>query len=143
MKSNKFNFQLRNVRGWGRAAHRPDLALVHPQREWAIGVIVWLICTALGIAYAYFTFAQFSTITVERQVVEVEALRYDRAGAEAALSRFRERAATYEGIRATLPAPSPREEVATEPNSVPTEEFSEPALLLTEERALEDPSVDE
>jgi len=81
-------------RDWGV----PDRELMHPRREWSIGLIIFLILVFTGGSYALFAFNSYSDISVEGEVVEVDQLHYKRADALKAIELYKQRRDAFESV---------------------------------------------
>ena len=119
----------------------PDRRLMHPRREWALGVLVLFALSCGGGVYAFLTFMEYSDISVESEAVEVDQLRYYRADAQAAIDtyeaasiRYRERVleirsaapvAPAEGSEEVVPAEGPEDEGVVAPNDTVVNENTE------------------
>jgi len=114
----------------------PDRSLMHPEREWVIGVLLCFGIVVAGAVYAFSLFERYSDISVDSETVEVESLRYERADAFEALERYKVRAEQYQEFLESAPVVVPvvePEPVADEDSpgdgeegaelEIPTEEF--------------------
>ena len=81
----------------------PDRRLMHPRREWSIGLLVWLAVTVFGGIYAWYTFTLYSDIGTETAAVEVEQLRYNRADALDAIDKYKVKRVLYENMLLSQP----------------------------------------
>lgn len=73
----------------------PDRRLMHPHREWSIGLLISLLLSVSGGVYAFITFVSYSAISVESEAVEVDQLHYQRADAQAAIELYETKRDTY------------------------------------------------
>lgn len=93
-----------------------DRRLMHPGREWVIGLVLSAIVTIAGGSYAFLVFLEYSGISVESEAVEVDQLQYDRASAIDAIEWYQALQASYETLLDTrpqtaAPEPEPEEEL--------------------------------
>lgn len=89
-----------------RSAGMPDRAMMHPRREWLLGLSCAFVVMGAGAAYNAFVFQHYSTIEsfVTETQVHITEYRSDRT--QTVLERYRERTAAYEALRAEIPAVS-------------------------------------
>ena len=76
----------------------PDRRAMHPRREWLIGLLVFLIVTAGGVAYSMATFETYKNIDQRTYTVNVSIPQYNEVRAEAVLTYFAERQAHYQEL---------------------------------------------
>lgn len=82
----------------------PDRELMHPRREWSIGLIIFLILVFTGGSYALFAFNSYSGISVEGEVVEVDQLHYKRADILKAIELYQQKRDDFESINLNQPS---------------------------------------
>jgi hypothetical protein len=81
----------------------PDRRLMHPSREWAIGLILCLVIVLAGSIYAIIVFEKYSSISIDDSAVEVEQLRYQRATALEAIEIYEQKQTNYEKLISSRP----------------------------------------
>ena len=106
----------------------PDRRLMHPRREWSVGLLLWITVVLAGGFYAAVTFNTYTGINVDDEVVEVNQLRYKRAEALDAIEIYEKKKASHDLLLQSRPieASTPEAEVGAEPGVVEDEVGSEP-----------------
>lgn len=69
----------------------PDRQLMHPKREWSVGLFLFSILIVAGSTYALIIFNDYSDISVDKESVEVNQLHYKRADAQEAIRLYQQR----------------------------------------------------
>lgn len=84
-----------------RNAGRTDKRLVHPEREWIIGMLIAFCVGAAGAVYGSFFFVQQEEV-VERNVSgDITAVRYRAGTVEEALGLYAARKEAFSALRGT------------------------------------------
>tara|TARA_B100000745_G_scaffold285608_1_gene220947 strand:- start:971 stop:1348 length:378 start_codon:yes stop_codon:yes gene_type:complete len=73
----------------------PDRRLMHPRREWSVGVLLLTIVILLGGFASSQIYLKYSNIEALIPETEVEIVAYDEAAVKEALETFRKRAGLY------------------------------------------------
>ena len=73
----------------------PDRRLMHPRREWSVGVLLLTIVILLGGFASSQIYPKYSNIEALIPETEVEIVAYDEAAVKEALETFRKRAGLY------------------------------------------------
>lgn len=81
----------------------PDRRLMHPRREWSIGLLLWVLIVAAGGTYATIVFHSYAGISVDDEVVVVDQLRYRRVDALAAIELYQKRQDAYDTLLSERP----------------------------------------
>lgn len=76
----------------------PDRQLMHPSREWSIGLLLGLISIIAGSVYATVVFNRYASISVEGETAMIDQPRYKRADALAAIERYQAKMAEYNAL---------------------------------------------
>ncbi len=110
----------------------PDRRLMHPKREWLVGLCMFLVLILAGGLYALFAFHSYSGISVDDQTVEVNQLHYKRADALEAIDLYKQKRDTFESLHTNKPNV---DTVSSEPvpESAPIEVVESEADLQIEE----------
>jgi hypothetical protein len=118
-----------------RSTGLPDTALVHPVREWNIGVIVFMVIVGTGVLGAWFAYSYYGNINLGSETGVAEKLNYKRSDALAALEVYTKREAMYQELLLQAPEEdmAPQEEEVT-PES--TTALIEAGLLGTDGQTL-------
>ena len=98
----------------------PDRRLMHPKREWAIGLLVCLLVVLSGGIYSFIIFNIYSNIKIEDVEANVSVLNYKRADALKAIDVFQKRSDDHDLIISTRPVVI--DEVVIETDSNDTQE---------------------
>jgi len=109
----------------------PDRRLMHPQREWFIGIVLFMIVVALGSLFAGDVFVKYRNISVEDGDSGESIPRYRDAIIQNALESYQARTETYDTLRNAVVA-QPVVSTSTEESSVEQGED-----VLTEGEVLE------
>lgn len=111
----------------------PDRRLMHPNREWSLGVIVWIVLVCAGGAYAFLVFEKYSDISVESEMVEVDQLRYKRTDAIAAIELYSAKEIEYQNLVGSNNVPVPDVEPESDDENEDTVVEPEPDPDVTPE----------
>ena len=115
-----------------RAAGKPDKRLIHPRREWFIGISMFMLIVLVGAGYSVQVHSSLDKL--EENVIEndTRVIRYQEAEVQKALERYRAAEATFDDMRSGL-----------QPSVQPVVETSEVDLTEeTLESGEEEPDVD-
>ncbi len=85
----------------------PDRKLMHPYREWYIGLGLFFLVVAIGAAYNAFTFRHYSTIENRVRGSGAEIVRYRNEIADRVLEAYRARIAEFSNLQIDIPAAAP------------------------------------
>lgn len=118
-----------------RSAGLPDTALVHPVREWNIGVIVFLVTVGSGVLGAWFAYNHYGNINLGSETGVAEKLNYKRSDALAALEVYTKREAVYQELLLQAPEDTAVETEDVQPENDITE-LIEAGLLGTDGQTL-------
>jgi hypothetical protein len=118
-----------------RSAGLPDTALIHPVREWNIGVIVFLVIVGTGVLGAWFAYNYYGDINLGSETAVAEKLNYKRSDALAALEVYTKREMVYQELLLLAPERQPAE-VDEAPPEGDTVELIEAGLLGTDGQTL-------
>ena len=115
-----------------------DHQIIHPRREWAVGLLGGLILLIVGATWSFFTYRDVSGREVENtDTVEVEQTIYRDELVNAALEKLRERQASYQALLDERNSYRPPIEVVEEqPEAVIEEEVE---TVTEEESVIEEP----
>jgi hypothetical protein len=116
-----------------RSSGLPDTALVHPVREWNVGVITFALIVFCGGLWAWLAFNYYGTINLGSEVAVAEKLNYKRSDALAALEVYTKRETVYQELLLKSPE-EPIPEV--EESQVNTTDLIEAGLLGTDGQVL-------
>ena len=114
----------------------PDRRLIHPRREWIVGLALFVVVALAGVAYNMYTYATISNLENELAVEDSGVVRYQANTVDQALTIFRAKQAEFERLRTVVPPPPsnpPAEETpdetdddsATDNPAPPPEEISQ------------------
>lgn len=97
----KFSFSISQFKS-GRYEKR----MLHPLREWFIGVSVFLLCVLSATAHSAYTFIKYESVNIDTVTISTEStIRYNRTLVETVLGRYQERAQEFSAIIAGIPVP--------------------------------------
>lgn len=126
----------KNIFGrFSRSSGLPDTALVHPAREWNIGVIVFLAVVFSGSFGAWLAYNYYGTINLGSETAVAEKLNYKRSDALAALEVYTKREDIYQALLRTVPETSTTQ-VEEEPLGDDAVDLIEAGLLGTDGQIL-------
>ena len=80
----------------------PDMKLMHPYREWFLGLGIVIVIVIAGALYNAFSFRYYSTL--EGRVVggSAEVVEYQRGTVDRVLEAYRTRKATFDTLRTSI-----------------------------------------
>lgn len=96
-----------------RGENMPDRRLMHPHRDWLIGLVVAIILAGMGIAYNAHLFRHYGSLETKTVGSEPAFAEYKQGTVERVLEMYGARRASFDAFRASLPAaPAATEEPA-------------------------------
>ena len=114
-----------------RSQDRQSRELMHPVREWFIGLGAFALVAGAGSLYVWNEFNFYQSLSPEGGQVEMELVSYHEAAAEAAIERFAAKSATYtelvnaEPLAELTPEEAAAPEAATSSDAAATESSAE------------------
>ena len=82
-----------------RSRHVPDRRIIHPQREWAIGLLLFFVILGVGSVFSASRFWYFSTIDQALEDNDIQVVEYKVGGMQEALRFFDEQTLRFQQIR--------------------------------------------
>ena len=97
-----------------RGNNIPDMKLMHPTREWFVGLGIVLITVIAGATYNAFSFRYYSSL--ESRVVggSAEVVAYRGDAVQRVLATYQTRSATFDALRAGIVPTVPRRDDSRE-----------------------------
>lgn len=86
-----------------RSQNIPDKRLLHPKRDWFIGILIFLAVLCVGSISSVYSFLSFQNINLEGLVTEKDIAQYREQLVQNQLLRFEDRKALYEVLRNQAP----------------------------------------
>lgn len=86
-----------------RSAGVPDKKLMHPRREWAIGLLLFLAILVSGSTYTATSFNRFRELDTNNGEANVNIPRYQGDRVSAVLTDYQARTAAYKDLTAEVP----------------------------------------
>lgn len=122
----------RRLRKRGRGI--PDHRLIHPIRDWTVGLITTFLIFVASSVYASFTFLELSKNVDTAVPIESSVVTYKQENAAEVLERYAERERTFETLRndrsnTVVPKPSSEESEDEDGGEAEPEEEELPASL--------------
>ena len=84
----------------------PDKKLIHPRREWLIGLVLFIVVLAGGLTYNSFSYQKALTVGSEESEGTTGVVQYRTGLVEDALTIYRERKLRFEELRPEATAPA-------------------------------------
>ncbi|MEL6804515.1 MAG: hypothetical protein AAFO91_12135 [Bacteroidota bacterium] len=118
-----------------RSRRVPDRRLIHPMREWVIGLVLFTVVLIGGGYLSASQFSYFSSVDAQLEKSDVAVAAYDATGMEAVLLFFDERTLQFQQIRNGIipplaPQPVLEEVVASSSSSTEPVEIIAPGEEL-------------
>lgn len=85
----------------------PDRRLMHPDREWGIGLCMFAVVLAAGGFVAVQLYTKYSDVDALITQQPINVVSYNTQAANTALTIFRERDAAYQALTNSLPRQAP------------------------------------
>jgi len=82
-----------------RSQGYPDRQLLHPQREWGIGVLMFIVVVMAGSAFVATIFVQYRDLSLAQGNVEESIPQYRAVIVQDALELYRARTEEYQQLR--------------------------------------------
>ncbi len=99
MNKNEFTKMAKRILRSSEGLHSPQL--MHPSRDWIIGLLVAIVFFAAAAVWSSMTYLEYQEIAISNEdVTEVDIVVYRESLVEASLKEFDERARTYEFLLA-------------------------------------------
>lgn len=114
-----------------RSAGRRDNRIIHPQRDWLIGLMATTMLFLAGSVYAGFVFFTELHHEVDPSTVSVETTSYRYDLIQEVLGTYTDRAETFEALRAEEPISTSTQNMITENAEEGEGESEDPALATT------------
>lgn len=130
----------------------PDKRIMHPEREWFIGITGVLIGIIVGSIFAYLVFHSYSLLTTQEIVVTETVVPYKAVLVEKALTLYLEKRSVYNNlIDVTVPqlqeieagSSAASTTATTTPIEIPTEVTTNPAEIKENETTINVPEEEE
>lgn len=103
----------------------PDRELMHPRRDWLVGLAVFILLMLGGGGASALSYVYYDSIAVATDPSAVVVPRYQAALIEATLERYNERVARYQALRAERPTPPVTAATSSDEDASETPEDSE------------------
>jgi hypothetical protein len=113
-----------------------DRNIMHPEREWFLGVFLGLVILCIGIAWSVSTYMQFKNVSLTSLSTEEENVVYRQSLVDTALADFEVRKKSYEDLKKQLLGKYKKSIEVVAPPVVSTENSSS-----TENTVVEEPLV--
>lgn len=82
----------------------PDKRLIHPRRDWAIGILIFAAILFLGGYYSASLFSKYQNIEISAPgEAGVKVPHYDESSIEATINIYNKRAAEYQALVGEVP----------------------------------------
>lgn len=81
-----------------RAQGAAEKRVIHPYREWGIGLCVMTVCFLGGVAYSAYTYIQFNTIEDQLDTPAPKVIRYQESTVDRTLEFFSARRTAYQAV---------------------------------------------
>ena len=81
----------------------PDRRIIHPEREWLIGIGLFIAVVIAGSAYNAYVYNRLTNLQSEVVPAEQSTIRYRESLVMQALDTYRERAEAYTALQLSLP----------------------------------------
>ena len=105
-----------------RAAGKPDKRLIHPRREWFIGISLFLLIVIVGAVYSAHVYTSLDRLEDSVSESDTSVIRYQAGNVQTALDRYQATQQKFETMRAALPdVPPPVSEVVVDEEVVQQE----------------------
>lgn len=114
-----------------------DRSIMHPYREWFIGLLAALCVVGVSTVWGVSTYLEFSNVSVGGESTPEENLVYRESLVETALDDFTKRRQDYENLKQDLLTVQKPVEVAPLPPVVSSEATTTEAVIVEEEAVIE------
>lgn len=88
-----------------RSKGLPDKRMIHPRREWGIGVILALVLLIVGVGYTSVIYKQFNEIGEDTVGQVARSVRYDAVLVEQAITHYQTQRTVFDAILTGAPKP--------------------------------------
>lgn len=78
--------------------HLPDRRLIHPDREWLIGLSIFAILLVVGTVYEIRNFLHYSSLESSVDTGEIQLVEYNQTNAARVLEIYQKKAETFKNI---------------------------------------------
>lgn len=112
----------------------PDQRLMHPRREWSIGLGIFAIVVAFGALMSAQEYTRYTDLGSLEPTEVVKVVSYDEASVNQALEIYRERAQVYEALT--------KKDITITPVSTTPATTTEPAATSTDPVSTDDTEED-
>lgn len=104
---------------------RYEKRMIHPVRDWLIGLTVAVACIFTAAGHSAYTFLIFEHVSISTYTADgSETVAYKKALVETVLGRYADRAATFASLMEQAPVIAPTSEAEVEvPQATTTEEI--------------------
>ena len=116
-----------------------DKNIMHPQREWFIGVFLGLVILGVGIAWSVSTYMQFKNVSLSSLATEEENVVYKESVVDTALADFEVRKKSYEDLKKQLLGKYKKSVEIVAPPVVATDNASSTENTVVEEPLIASP----
>jgi hypothetical protein len=98
---------------------RYEKRMLHPLREWFIGIVLFAFCVLSAAAHSAYSFVLFESVSIHTvTAVEEEAVTYNKTLVDTVLTRYQEREGRFNTLLGALPPIAPQiPEVDTQASS--------------------------
>lgn len=112
-----------------------DKRMIHPLREWLIGVFFFLVIIIIGGAYSALLFVEYKNIAADENASQDPVVRYNQVLVEHMLTQYQARSEAYDAFTTNIGATASEENVMqSDPiTSTSTVASSSPEVIETTE----------
>ena len=140
---NKINF-LFHIVGLRKRHHSAfDKRIIHPVREWTVGLILFLLIVIVGGMQSAFLFVAYRNLSTDGGTYEEPVAKYNAILVENMLKNFGEKKAAYEALQETASARNMEIPVASGVSTTSIETIASSTASTTTTEVIEETEVNE